>query len=351
MGLGVVIAVDGVPDEVASTASSVEISERMGEATTFRMRYPVDIEEGDLPWLFESRLDPGSELSVLVPLEERVHCLVKGPVNGQQVHMVHGGAGSWMEVNGTDTSMEMDRETRAVIWSDVSDSDAVYSVLSNYGYTPDVAPTDSRHFQNKHALVQRETDLQFVRRLARRNGYLFWVTCDPAGVETAHFKRPVLEGEAAAVVGINLQSPSFDSIDFNWDVERPTQVAGAQLDLNTLTVIDGAVAVSPQSSLGVKNLSAVANGARSVHLAAPADDAGDLQARGNATLSEADWFIRATCEVSFESLGALVRAHTIIELSGAGSRYSGKYFVAGVRHTIDAAEHRMGIELVRNGWE
>jgi len=45
-----------------------------------------------------------------------------------------------------------------------------------------------------------------------------------------------------------------------------------------------------------------------------------------------------------------VRAQTVINLRGAGTRFSGKYFVTGVKHTIDAAQHRMEVELSRNGW-
>ena len=32
-------------------------------------------------------------------------------------------------------------------------------------------------------LVQRESDLSFVRRLARGNGFLFWITADAVGIE------------------------------------------------------------------------------------------------------------------------------------------------------------------------
>ena len=144
---------------------------------------------------------------------------------------------------------------------------------------------------------------------------------DEYGVETAHFKQPDLSSNATGQVSINLYAPSLESIDFNWDVERPTKVVGAQLDLNTLNEIDGNVMASPLTSLGGSNLATVTNAARSVHLAAPADDAGDLQARGNATLSEADWFLQATCQTSLERLGTIVRAHTVVELAGAGSRY------------------------------
>lgn len=351
MGLEIAIAVDGSADEELSEATTVEVHERMGEATTYSIRYEVDASEGDLPMLADSRLDVNSELSILVPVEDTTHCLVKGPVHGHQIHLEHGGAGSWMEVKGSDTSVEMDRETRSAVWADVTDSDTATSILSNYGYTPDVESASAGHYEDKHTLVQRGSDLRFVRRLARRNGFLFWITSDDQGNETAHFKRPPLSGNAESELIINLESHNLQSVDINWDIERPTSVEGIQLDLNTKTDLDLAVNQTPQTILGDSGLSTITGDTRSVHLSAPADDAGDMQARGEGALIEADWFIRATCQIGLESLGALVRAHTIVELRGAGSRHSGKYFVAGVRHTIDAVAHRMDIELVRNGWE
>jgi len=350
MGLGIAVAVNGVPDTDLIQASTVEVNERMGEATTFSLRYPVSISEGDIPILKDSRLDVGSVLSVLVPVGAKTHCIVKGPVHSQQVHLEHGGGSSWLEVKGSDSMVKMDRESKSVVWADVTDSAAATSIFANYQLVPDVQLTMAGHFETKHTLVQRDSDLRFVRRLARRNGFLFWVTSDEFGVETAHFKRPPLDGSAEADLVINLDSPSVLALDINWDVERPTSIEGVQLDLNAKSNLDVAVARSPQTPLGSSGLKDITGDTRSVFLSAPADDTGDMTARGEGALIEADWFIKANCETNLTRLGTVARAHTVVEVKGAGSRHSGKYFVAGVRHSIDASDHKMSLELVRNGW-
>jgi phage protein D len=350
MGLGIAIAVGGSPDQELAGAVWVEVHERMGEMTTYRIRYDIDISEGDLPMLVDGRTDAGSELSVIAPVDGKNNYLVKGPVTGQQVHLEHGGAGSFVEVSGSDTSIAMDRETKTTLWSDVTDSDAVTAIVAQYGYVPDVDSTDAGHYETKHTMVQRDTDLQFVRRLARRNGFIFWITCDELGIETAHFKRPPVDGGAEGELIINLESNNLSTLDINWDSERPTSVVAAQLDLNDKSDIDGDVSKSPLRSLGDKALDEIATETRSIHIAAAVDGSGDLQSRGEGALIEAGWFIHATCQTTIFALKSLVRAHTVINLRGAGSRFSGKYFVAGVRHTIDAAEHRMDVELIRNGW-
>jgi len=58
----------------------------------------------------------------------------------------------------------------------------------------------------------------------------------------------------------------------------------------------------------------------------------------------------ATCETSFETLGVVLRPAQVVEVTGAGTRHSGKYFVTAVRHTIDATSHTMALELARNAW-
>jgi phage protein D len=351
MGLGAAIAVNDAVDDALAAASWVEVCERMGQPTTFRIRYEVEVGSSDFDRLVDARLDAGSVLSVLVPGKSGNECLVKGPVGAQRIHFEHGGAGSYVEVRGSDSAVKMDRAAQSKTWADVTDSEAVTSILGTYGMVPDVASTDGGHYENKHALVQRESDLSFVRWLARRNGFVFWVTADALGVETGHFKRPPVDGGAALTLLINQSPPALEQLDVRWDVERPTSVVSAQLDLNTLDNLDGSAQASPLAALGGKDLAAITGDTRSIFLAAPSDDAGDLKARSDGALVESYFFIRASGETRIDRTGGPVRAHTVVEIRGAGTRHSGKYFVAGVRHTIDPASHRMELDLLRNAWE
>src|SRR5262249_33579702 len=148
--------------------------------------------------------------------------------------------------------IKLDREDKAVAWSDVTDSSAVSEILSQAGLTADVDSTDASHVETKHTLIQRETDLAFLRRLARRNGNLLWITCDESGEETAHFKRPPLDKQAECDLIINLTDPrsNITSLEISWDVERPTKADAAELDLNSKSEIDGSVENSPLTALG-----------------------------------------------------------------------------------------------------
>ena len=352
MGLGISIRLDGAPDETVAAAAFVEVTERVGQPTQYRLEYSLDIADGDFPLLKENKLGPGSDLQVLVPTSDATECLVKGPVYGQEIHFEQGGSGSSLVVLGADSLIKMDREDKAVAWSDLTDSDAVSAILSQAGLTPEVEATSAGHLETKHTLIQRETDLSFVRRLARRNGNLFWVSCDEFGVETAHFKRPVLEGEAKCDLVMNLTDPrsNVTSLDICWDVERPTQADAAEVDLNTKSDISGTVQRSPLTALGGSGLADIVTDSRVVHVRAPVDDNGDLQARGEGAVIESSFFLRASGATTLSALGKLVRSHSLVNLRGVGTRHSGLWFCSAVKHSIDVTEHKMDFELIRNGW-
>nr|HEX4314511.1 contractile injection system protein, VgrG/Pvc8 family [Kofleriaceae bacterium] len=355
MGLGVSISYNGTVDAELAGASTLEVHERAGEVTRFRARYEIDIGTSDLPVLSAAKYGAGAAWTITVPSTAPAQCLVKGIVHAQRVHFEAGGDGSYVEVIGGDTSIALDRDAKSMQWDNASDSDVVGRILRAANYTPDTDSTDATHEHKKHTLIQRESDLAFVRRLARRNGFLFWVTADATtGLETAHFKRPPVGTSTGTKLTINQKTASsLRSLDLRWDVERPTSTSAHQLDLNTKQGLDGSVsnAQSPLSALASTPLSQIVTDARSIFLSAPVDVQSELTARSQAALIDAAWFVRASCETELASVGALVRPCTVVELVGAGKRHSGKYFVAGVRHTINPANHRMDIELVRNAWE
>jgi hypothetical protein len=259
-----------------------------------------------------------------------------------------------LEVLGADSSLEMDREVKARVFASGTASDAVATILDEYGFDTDLEDTQDKHDDDTHALVQRDTDLRFVRRLARRYGFLFWLTSDAKGTHTGHFKRPPVDDEPAATLRINISKKdepyTIATLDLSFDVERATSATAVQLKLEDKQELDGSALQSPLTPLGKQAFAAIATGTRALRLAAPVDDVGDLLQRAEGALIEEGWFVRACCQTYLSSLHKLVRAHTVVQLDGAGSRHGGRYFVTGVRHVIDANDHRMEIDLARNAW-
>jgi phage protein D len=353
VGLGASIrtGTPGRPDADFDVASLVEVYERAGETTVYSIRLPVVVQGNDLSWLADARVAPGAVLGVYVVTPAGQVCLVRGPVTGHSVRIAHGGAGSYVEVMGADVSNTLDRTVNTRVWDDARDSDAVASIAADAGLTPDVTSTSAVHRTDVRGLAQCDTDLRFLRRLARRNGFLAWVTTDAiTGMDTLHFKAPPVGGSAAATIVISQPGANTDAVDLKWDSARPTAVDARQLDPLSLQDLDASDTRSPTTALGGRRLSDLVASAQTTRIVAPGDDSAEVKARAEGAAVETEWFIQASLETTLAGLGAVVRAHTVVEVRGLGSLHSGRYFVAGVRHLIDPTGHRMVVELARNAW-
>lgn len=345
------LLVDGTPDEALTAAAVLAIDERLEAPARYEIRLPVAVSDGDLPLLADGRLDPGAELAVVAETGDLRACLVWGPVTGQEIELVHGGGASTLTVCGGDAAVALDREDRVEVWRDVTDSSVVSTIADRNALTPDVETTATSHSEDNHALVQRETDLALVRRLARRNGFTWWVSATEEGDGTLHFRPPPVGDPPAGELVINLDGPSVERLAITLEFERPTSAAAQQVDPRSKSVFDGASPSSPLSPLGSTPFDAVATGTRAAWVAAASDDAADLLARTGAVLAAASFFARATGSTTVSRAGTILRPGAVVTLRGVGSRHSGPWLCVRVRHAIDAAGHTMDFELARNGWE
>ena len=222
MPAGAIVVADP-PNADFPQPSAIEIYECVGRPTEYVLSYGIDIADGTLPLLEDAAVGPDTILSVIAEVDDVQDCLVKGPVFAQSIKIAHGGEGSSVLVVGGDTRIAMDRASKAKVYPEGTDSDAVQSVFGPYHLTPDVVPTDGHYSEETHALVQRETDFELVQRLARQNGFLFWITAGVDGVETGHFKPPVLAGEPAAQLAINqADSNTITELAIDWNVHTAT---------------------------------------------------------------------------------------------------------------------------------
>lgn len=353
MGLNILICVDNVPsDNLTQQVSSVEVYEKVDQNTHYKLNFIIDISEGDIAQSLESDTAPGKMLSVLVEVGDDLICLVKGPVTQHEEYLQHGGAGSWLHIEGDDTAQLMDQETKFQVYNSVTDAEIATKIISsNDNIVPDVEATpNSTHNEENHSFVQRASDLGLLRELARRNGFHFWITWSDSGEATGHFRPRRLDGASVTDLIINMEDYNIDSLNISSDFRRPSKTEGTQLNLRNKDVFGGTVTLD-DTVLGKDNLATVAgSNVQSMHLAPTVDDAGAMESRSKGALREAQWFINATCKTSLHRMGSLVRNHTVVALQGAGVRHSGKYYVTGVKHTIDAAAHVMELELARNGW-
>lgn len=352
MPQGCEVLPNGLPDNTLAAPARVEVTEAVGASTTFALFYDFHIEDGDLALLKEPRLGPEAEIALRVPDGDGMAVLVRGPVTRQRISVVTGGEGSVLEVIGADATIAMAREAHVQVWPSISDADAITQLFGTAGIPPTVdLPSSVTHTESKNALVQREPDLHFIRKLARRNGCWVWLEYEPMTAQaSARVQRPPMNDDPAVELHLAGDKRNVDIATIEWDVERVVSADAAARDPFGGSDMDGATDRSPLGGLAELALADIVSKPRKARLTVPVDDAGDLMVRSEAALIEDGWFVTAQLRVRVRRLQRVVRAHTVARLGGAGSRHSGKYLVWRVRHTIDDDDHTMDVTLVRNGW-
>ncbi len=156
-----------------------------------------------------------------------------GYVLSHKLHLETGVTSSTLVIWGQDASWLMNLEEKAREWVDVTDANVAESIFGEYGFTPAPENDDDDspvHPEQGHSLMQRGSDIQFLRRLARRNGKLCRVFCaSEPGVRTGFFARPNLDGDPAITLNVSdSQRWNVDKLDVTWEVTRPTSVQARQ---------------------------------------------------------------------------------------------------------------------------
>jgi hypothetical protein len=333
--------------------TSLEVEENADLPGAIQLTLPVIASSGDLTFVDDSRVQPFSNIAVVVtPTSGSAQCIFDGYVLSHKLHLERGIVSSKLEVWGQDASWLMNLEEKATEWVNVTDADVASSIFGQYGITPadDNSQNDSpAHTEDGHSLMQRATDIAFLRSLARATGKLCRVTCaDQPGARTGYFARPDLGGDP--VVTLDLNDPekwNVGPLDLNWDATRPTSVTAGQVFLSDP---DASVDVSDSGlqPLDARDLAAFSGQTTSVLLAAPADSADELTLRAQGLLEDANWFTRCEGESDMARLQMVLRAGSVVAMEGIGTLYSGNYLVWSVRHTLTGNSHKMHFVLVRN---
>jgi hypothetical protein len=282
-------------------------------------------------------------------------CIFDGYALSHKIHFDSGFTNSTLVVWGQDASWLMNLTETVKEWVDITDADVANAIFGDYGITPsdqNTADDSPSHTEDGHTLMQRGSDIQFLRTMARRNGKVCRIACtDTPGQRTGYFAKPNLDGDPVVTFTLtDVQNWNVNALDLEWDATRPTAAVARQA-LFSDPDPDGVSADTSDSGLpplSNRTLATVTGKDMTVLLAAPVDDGGELTLRAQALLRDAAWFVRCEGQADVERLGMVLRAGMIVAISDIGALHSGNYLVWAVQHSLTADAHTMKFTLVRN---
>jgi hypothetical protein len=345
-----------IPSTLYDAVQLLEVEENADRPDALLIRLPVNrTSAGDLQYVGDGTFEPNTNITLLVtPAGQSPQCIFDGYVLSWRLHLDRTSGASAIDVWAEDASSLMNLNDSVREWTAMTDGEVANQIFSSYGFVPADGNTDDdspAHDPDQHSLVQRATDLQFLRGLARRNGKLFRVACtDTPGARTGYFVTPAVDGDPAATISlVDPETWSVDSLDFDWDVLRPTEVDASQvpLDSDTDASVDGSSFSSGLAPLDARSYPTYAGQTATLLLTAAAD-APELTLRTAATLRETNWFVRCRGETTVDRLGTTLRVGTVVTIEGAGTLHSGNWLVWNVRHLITVDVVRLQFTLLRN---
>ena len=335
--------------ELAGSLLEVEVEEHHELASVFRIRMAIVREEDGL-WTFldQDSAKPWTKLQIKMNVGDREEDLITGYVTQIRVHIDPAEGNSYLELVGMDTSCLMSAEEVIKDWPEKSDSDIAIAIFDKYKLDYAVETVDIIHTEKMSTIIQRESDIQFLKRLARRNG----CECVIVG-KTGYFAKPNLTKTPLPALAAHFgKETNLTSFDATWNALRPTTVECRQIDAAEKQVQVVTLERSAQKLLGKDAAEPPPHPEKKPprtfvrhHVTTGTQETTRLV---DAIGDEAQWFIEARGEVDSVEYGDILHARRTVPVKGVGELLSGLYYLTSVKHLYKVDRYTQTFTARRN---
>src|SRR4029434_9158625 len=229
--------VDGELDVPKTDLLSLEVELDSELASMFRLQLAIRQQrDGNWTYLDEERFRPWMPMRITGGFDADVEELLSGYITPVKPDFSRGAQCS-LEIWGMDRSVVMDREERLYAWPNERDSAIAAKIFSQYGFFPVVTKTQAQHDDKISTIIQRETDMQFLNRLALRNGFECYVE---GGI--GFFRPPRIIADPQPVLAVHFgDDTNVNEFSLEVNALAPTNVMMFQVDRTDKTLLEGTV--------------------------------------------------------------------------------------------------------------
>jgi hypothetical protein len=327
-----------LPPEVSAALIKVSVINDSRAEDGFELTFALGKDlSADFSLLSAGTVEVFNRVSIAVVMGVVPEFLIDGIITEHEVIPSDQPGASTLVVRGRDVRLMMDLEEKDATFPNMPDFVIATTVLANYsqyGLVPTPVPTSDIPIELFRIPRQAETDLQFVKRLARRNGYIFYVEPIALGVNLAYFgpETRVSVPQSALMIDMGPHT-NLKSLSFTNDSLAPVQSTGSFIEPLSMQAID----IPSLPSLNLPPLSSSPAQARRkarLRCTGNASPAGAVTASA-ASSSNAPDAVACTGEIDCVRYGGVLRARRLVGIAGAGRTHDGNYYVRRVTHTIE----------------
>ena len=326
----------------------VELDEEL--AGMFRMSITLFLNsDGSWNYLDDDRLTIWQQVVIIAGLEDDTEQLISGYITHIKPSFGIGLDECTLEIWGLDASVLMDREDQLKDWPSRKDSDIASEIFGTYGLTPQVQDTEIIHDEQVSTIIQRETDIRFLKRLALRNGYECYVDGD-----TGYFQPPQLSSSPQQILAVQFgDDTNVNRFHLEVNALATAEVSMSQVDHDTKEVIDTTSSPGSQQALGASGSDSYLSGnaTSAIVCVAKTVTTGDteMSALCQGLYNEGEWFVTGEGEVAANQYGNILKPRNPVTIKGIGETYSGIYYVTHVNHVFNSDGYIQRFRVKRNG--
>lgn len=351
-----------VSSDVTDALRKVEVTHSDEARSGFQLDFqigrsgPADLLDYGL--MRDLALKPFSRIVLTVLFGARPRVLMDGVITNMQMQPDNEPGRSRLTVTGEDVSCMMDRKIKQVEHPAQPEAAIVAKIVASYaqyGLVPAVTPPPSLDvpIPTQRTPVQYATDLEYLKDMAERFAYVFYVIPGPApGTNTAYWGPPVRAGtpQRALTIGMGPDS-NIESLNVTLDALAPTLVGGQFQDPVTNQVVAVQTASSLRLPLAMFPLLAdIGSHVKRTPLPPSAGDTVRAFARAQALTDSAQDAVTAEGDLDATRYGDLLQARALVGVRGAGYSLDGLWYVKRVTHVIESGSYRQRFTLAREGF-
>lgn len=331
----------------------LEVTSRDQDFDGFKLSFSLGKDSFlDYGLLLGGLLDPPNRVIIMVFIGVVPEVLIDGIITQHQVAPNNKPGESTLHVFGKDISLKLDLEEKSETYRNQPDSVIVTRILGSYatlGLVPQVTVTTDVPIETDRTPSQQGTDLQYIKTLAQRNGFVFYVepTSIP-GVNTAYWGLGNRLGLPQPALTMNMgPDTNVDSqISFSFDALGPAEPQVTIVEPFTRRAIPIPVPTGLHPPLARQPAS-------SLRRTLPRDTANlsptQAALRGLSSTSRSADAITGSGEVDAVRYGRVLRSRKLVGVRGVGQTYDGMYYVREVTHRIKRGEYKQSFTLTREG--
>lgn len=358
--IGPTVAVPA-PSLLTQALQSVEVTHSDDKRSVFQVNFRVG-RSGALDLLGNALLSspllkPFNRVILLVAFNSTPRVLIDGIITHAQFSPSNEPGASTLTLTGEDVSLMMDMDEKSAQHPAQDETIIALKLIASYaqyGLIPLVIPPlmIDPPIPIERVPVQQGTDLQYLKKMAKRHGYVFYVRSGPLPfTNTAYWGPPIRVGVPQTALSINMgPSTNVNSISFQNNSLAPMTVSGYVQDrltnksmpVKTFTSLRLPLAALPAWLANLPNV-------RRTQFRHGGLNTMQAYGRAQGMTEAAGDVVTASGELDALRYGSLLQPRGLVGLRGAGYLYDGFWYVKSVTHTIRREEYKQRFSLAREG--